>query len=209
MDAVKPLNYAPKPPAARRVWRWVYRLIFAVATIVAAVVWGPGIWRRAASIYWEQKCLAFLEPPSHVVLDTNPSANVFHSEVCIPRSRFEESGSSPPNPSDCTIFLHEMRRPDGRRCLMLLTYLGGAPVGPVQLEFQYAEWNVSLSPQLTYWNIVYVPTDRQFAHLTFFAGQPDTNNPSHFTFDFNLDGMRHTCDAWLDNDGKLIVSQRP
>jgi hypothetical protein len=36
MDAVNPLNYAPKPPAAQRVWRWVYRLIFVAAIVLAA-----------------------------------------------------------------------------------------------------------------------------------------------------------------------------
>ena len=42
MDAVNPLNYAPRPRVAQRFWRWVYRLIFVAAIVVAAVPMGSG-----------------------------------------------------------------------------------------------------------------------------------------------------------------------
>jgi hypothetical protein len=210
MDAVKPLNYAPKPPAARRVWRWVYRLIFAAAIIVAAAVWGPGIWRHAESIYWEQQCLAFLLPPNHVVLEMD-RGNVLHCEVCVPRVHLEGIDHSRIILSDGTIFLHEMRRPNGMRCLTSLTFSPTFPIEQVGFRVQYLEWSVSLWPQMSNWDYLTVATDRgsPLAHWKFFAGQPDANNASHFTFDYEVDGLRHTCDAWLDNDGKLIVSQRP
>jgi hypothetical protein len=207
MDAVKPLNYAPKPPAARRVWRRVYRLISALAIIVAAVAWGPGTWRHAESIYWEQKCLHFLQPPNHVVLEMN-RGNVLHWEVCVPQSRFEGERRFP---ALGTIFLHEMRRPNSMRCLVSLS---DSPIGPSGLgrfRLQCLQWDVSLRPQLLDWDQITIGLGHGsiFSHLKFFAGQPDANNPSHFTFDYELDGLRRTCDAWLDNDGKVIVSQRP
>ena len=57
MDAVKPLNYAPKPPASRRALRWAYRITLLAAVIIIAILWGPTMWDRAQSVYWEQKCL--------------------------------------------------------------------------------------------------------------------------------------------------------
>jgi hypothetical protein len=210
MDAVKPLNYAPKPPAARRVWRWVYILIFAAGALIAAVQWGSGLLRRAESIYWQQKCLRFLQPPSHLVFEMN-RANVLHDEICVPRIHFEGIDNSRIIISDGTIFLHEMRRPNGTRCLMSLTFAPIFPIEQIGFRIQYLEWDLSLWPRLSKWDFLTVATDRgsPLAHWKFFAGQPDANNPSHFTFDYEVDGLRHTCDAWLDNDGKLIVSQRP
>jgi len=210
MDAVNALNYAPKPPAAQRVWRWVYRLIFVAAIVFAAVQWGSGLWSHAKSIYWEQKCLDFTQPPSHIVFEMNRS-NVIHSEVCAPRNRFMGIGKYSGTMSDGTIFLHEMRRPDGTRCLVSLTFSPTFLFEAGRFRLQYLEWKASLWPEMSNWNYLTVTTGSGVVpnHWKFFAGQPDGSNPSHFTFDYEADGARHTCDAWLNNDGNLIVSQRP
>ena len=210
MDAVNPLNYAPRPRVAQRFWRWVYRLIFVAAIVVAAFQWGSGLWRDVQSIYWEQKCLHFTQPPNHVVLELN-QLSVIHSEVCLSRNRFMGFGKNANTVSDGTIFLHEMRRPDGTRCLVSLTFPLNFLYAVGGFRLQYLEWNVSLWPQMTKWNYLTVTTGSgtQVNHWKFFAGQPDANNPSHFTFEFELNGTRRTCDAWLNNDGQLIVSRRP
>jgi hypothetical protein len=129
----------------------------------------------------------------------------------VPRSHFEEIDNSRIVLSDGTIFLHEMRRPNGMRCLMSLTFSPMFPIGQIGFRIQYLEWNVSLRPQMSNWDYLTVATDRgsPLSHWKFFAGQADANNPSHLTFDYEMDGQRQTCDVWLDNDGKLIVSQRP
>jgi hypothetical protein len=208
MDAVNPLNYAPRPRAAQRFWRWAYRLIFVAAIVVAAIEWGPGLWRHAQSLYWEQKCLNFLQPPGHVVFGIGQSGLV-HTELCVPRIRFEGINQRSTNVYDSTIYLHEMRRSDGTRCLISLTWSPSYPTHKLQL--QWLEWSVSLSPVLFRWNVVEVTTGPGilYAGWKIFAGQPDANNPSHFTFDYEAQGTRHTCDAWLNNDGQLLVSPRP
>jgi hypothetical protein len=113
--------------------------------------------------------------------------------------------------SNGTIFLHEMRRPDGTRCLVLLTFPLNFLYEVGGFRIQYLEWNISPWPRMTNWNYLTVTrgSGSVVNHWKFFAGQPDANNPSHFTFDFELDGTRRTCDAWLNNDGQLIVSRRP
>jgi hypothetical protein len=210
MDAVNPLNYAPRPRAAQRFWRWVYRLVFVGAIGIAAIQWGSGLWQHVESLYWEQKCLHFLQPPSHIVFEMN-RANVWHSEVCMPRNRFMGLGKNAKMLSDGTIFLHEMRRPDGTRCLLSLTFSPMFLYEAGRFRLQFLEWRVALWPQMTNWNYLTVTTGTGIAvnHWKFYAGQPDANNPSHFTFDYDADGTRHTCDGWLNNEGNLIVSQRP
>jgi hypothetical protein len=209
MDAVNPLNYAPRPRAAQRFWRWAYRLIFFAAIVIAAIEWGPGLWSHAQSIYWEQKCLNFMQPPDHVVFEMN-RGNILHSELCVPAIRFMGTRVIAARVPDSTIFLHEMGRPDGTRCILLLGLFPG-PNALEQFGLQYMEWTVSLSPRYSNWNFVMAQTTMgsAFSHWKFFAGQPDVNNPSHFSFDYEMDGTRHTYDAWLKNDGQLIVSQRP
>jgi hypothetical protein len=210
MDAVKPLNYAPKPPAARRVWRRLYIAVFAMGIIIPAIWLWPGAWRRAELAYWEMKCLRFSQPPSHIVFEMN-RGNILHCELCMPRIRFEGIDSSRIVPSIGTIFLHEMRRPNGMRCLLSLTVSPMFPIEQAGFRVQCLQWNISFWPHLSKWDYLTVApgSGSSQSHWKFYAGQPDANNPSHFTFDFELDGQRHTCDGWLDNDGKLIVSQRP
>jgi hypothetical protein len=215
MEAIKPLNYAPHPPAAQRIWRFVYRLILFAAIVLATIQWGSGLWRHAESLYWERKCLVYTLPPSHVVFEMNRS-NIVHSEVCIPQNRFMGMGKFSGTISDGTIFLHEMRRPNGRRYLVSVICSTRFPNGVERfrlqcLQWSLSRWNISLWPQLADWNEPSFMTApiTPLSHCKFFAGQPDANNPSHFTFDYDLDGTRYTCDAWLNNDGQLIVSQRP
>jgi hypothetical protein len=209
MDAVKPLNYAPKPRAAQRLWRWVYRLIFLAAIVIAAVLWGPGIWRHAEFLYWQRRCLTFTQPADHVVYELAPG-KIIHSEACLPAMRFD------PSLNGSTVFLHEMRRPDGTRLLVSVSLLPNSPsevAGPDFHAYLHAltlnEWTVATTPQklanseFVYWGIA------DDHHWKIFAGQPDANNPSHFTFDFEEDNVRGTCDAWLKNDGQLLIGQTP
>ena len=216
MDAVNPLNYAPRPRAAQRVWRWVYRLLFAAAIAVAAVLWGPGLGRLADFLYWQHRCLIFTQPADHVVYELAPG-KIIRAETCVPALHLDASLTG------STIFLHEMRRPDGTRLLVSVRLLPSSPsqvANPDSHGFFHAltlnEWMVAATPQklansgFIYWGSPLVTWG--FAddhHWKVFAGQPDENNPSHFTFDYEVDGGRRTCDAWLNNQGQLLASQRP
>jgi len=208
MDSVRPLNYAPRPSVGQRFSRRLRRFILFAAIVIAALLWGKGILRHAYYSYWEYECLEFQLPPNHVVTEIN--GGKISSEICVPCQRFAGIGSAQTWAN--TIFLHEMRLPDGKRLLVLLSFFSISPTASILTTFQleYMEWNVSLSRDLRIWS--YLPntiTGPASGHYKFFAGQPDQNNASHFTFDYDLDGHRHTCDAWLNNDSQLIVSQRP
>src|SRR5271165_2118122 len=118
MDAVKPLDYAPRLPATRRVWRLAYRIAVAAAVIVAWIVWGPAFWRRVELAYWERRCLEFSVPANHPVMETQ-WFNVARIGVFSPQWQFDSAKESAPSkPRFASLFLHEMRRPDGTQCLV-------------------------------------------------------------------------------------------
>jgi hypothetical protein len=203
MDSVKSLNYAPKPPAAERYLRRTYRMIVLLAVVAVMVLWGPGAARWGRFLYWEHRCLEFAQPPDHVFFDW-ATCNILHSETCFPLTCFDHSRVS------ATIFLHEMRRPDGTRCLVALNLvIPPAAFNSWMPEMSCQQWIVSLVPRMSSWNEVNFPTILYDHHWKFFAGHADATNRSHVTFDYELDGRRHTCDGWLNNAGQLIVSQRP
>ena len=54
---------------------------------------------------------------------------------------------------------------------------------------------------LDHWNPPPGPPD--FGDLTFFAGQPDPADPSHFTIDYQTPAGRGTIDGWLQGDDTI------
>jgi hypothetical protein len=46
------------------------------------------------------------------------------------------------------------------------------------------------------------------AQATIFAGQPDPNDPTHFTIDYAFNGQRNTIDGWVLNDGGVKLEPR-
>jgi hypothetical protein len=212
MDAVNPLNYARKPPPASRIMLWLYRVIFIGAMLAVLVFWGPGLWRWGNFLYWQHRCMIYRQSPAHLVLETS-NCNILYSEFCPPLNsmqRYLDDRTA----DDGTVFLHEMQTPSGERRLVLLSISSFSQLAydANMLRLEYREWSAAVNPQLLKSDeATFAGLESPFIskrHWKFFAAQPDTADPSHFTFDYDLDGARHTCDAWLKDDGQLIVSQR-
>lgn len=117
MDSVKSLDYAPKPPPAHRLLRLAYRLVLLAAILAAAVFWAPGVWRWADFFYWRYRCLHFALPPSHVMYEI-ADGKVIHSEAAVAEIHFNHLSAK--RVYLATVYLHEMRRPDGSRWLVAL-----------------------------------------------------------------------------------------
>jgi hypothetical protein len=209
MDAPNQLNYDPKPPAFHRARRRILRIIAALLIIAVALFWiitGSSALRRA---YYLHQCLNFQQPPTHIVWETN-RGTILHQEINATLNIFTTGPIK--KVYGAPVFLHELYRPDGSRRLVSLEFEPWRPGdSPGQFRLLYQSWNVSVTPKATEWNLIAISTSSgtPLSHWKFFAGQTDPANPSHFTFDYELDGTRHTCDAWLHNDGKLLLSQRP
>jgi hypothetical protein len=210
MDAAKPLNYAPKPTATHRARRWIIRVPLILIVCAIALYWIPAGIDGLRQFYWQRQCLTFTQPPAHIVWEVNGGMPV-HQESCAPVINFM---NVPALPSNAIIFSHELRSPDGSRWLLILSVTQSsrtAQFGNFQIYGEVG--NLSIPPSRLCGNVYTVPPDTAVhlkrSHWKFFAGQPDPANLSHFTFAYDLDGQRHTCDGWLKNDATLVISQRP
>jgi hypothetical protein len=208
MDAAKPLNYAPKPPASQHWVRMIYGSLFCVALIIAGVFFGPTIWGDTTLIFVEHQCLTHALPPDHVVFEIG-SGKIIHAEVPAAESKLLGVSTN----LVATIYVHRMQLPNGKPVFVDL-FAGPLNNWRPQSTHHFAQlcserWNIAIHFTILSMNYPDFPTFSDDHHWKFFAGQPDPNNPSHFTFDYDVDGNRHACDAWLDNNGKLLISQRP
>lgn len=71
-DTSATLDYAPRPPAHRRLWfRRVVQGVVLGAVVIAAVRGGPVAWQRGSMLYWQSQCSGFVLPPEMVVYDND------------------------------------------------------------------------------------------------------------------------------------------
>jgi hypothetical protein len=203
MDAAKPLNYDPKPRALARTWRRVYGVVLILGIVAAAFCWGPATWNRTNSFIGQYQAAHYLRPPSHIAYEETPKG-----VISADRSFGSLTG---------LVFLDGLRRPDGIRRLVRVDVDDRRPgIHPLPPELLDYGLTYTVAPLFEWRNNGYALVQRSQwetgvseRSCKFFAGQPDPANLSHFTFDFEADGTHHTCDAWLDNDDKLLISQRP
>jgi hypothetical protein len=203
MDAAKPLNYAPKPALLGRSRRYVFALILTITILIGAIVLGPRTWSYMQSSYWVHRCLTYTAPPVDLVAEII-NGRITFSKVPEAQRRLGVANSRG------TIFLHQMRTPDGTPLLIDLSLeLSGSDGGTEFDMLSSHPCDLSGNPLIAKFNYPGMMSYAPHQHWKFFAGQSDPNNPSHFTFDYELNGTRRACDAWLGNDDKLVVSERP
>ncbi len=218
MDSVKHLNYAPKPPAAELHLRRAYRLVIVAGLAAAVFLWAPGIIRWATVLYWQHRCLTYDAPENHRIYDCDlTSGHEFYREV-NPNQAAYEALFSPRAGIGWTmpaIFLHEMRQPDGQPRLVIIDVprfarpkADHAEIYNLQAETLVPTAFLS-QPKSSGLLVLPVDIPADSRRVKFFEGHLDVHNPSHLTFDFEIDGVRHTCDCWLNNGGQLIVARRP
>ena len=207
MDAPNELNYSPKPPAARQARRRILRIIAALLIIAVALFWITIGSSALRSVYYLHQCLVFQQPPTHLVWEINHGA-IIHQEVCLPKHAILDT---PREAGAGVIFLHELRQPDGTRRLVSLVIDHSNPIDPNgNFHVDYQSWEPLIYPKAMQWSQITLNTApaTRYSHWKFFAAQPDPADPTHFTFTYEVDATPHTCDAWLKNDGNLVISQR-
>ncbi len=219
MDVVKPLNYAPP---LKRFHRWNRRgmeIIFFAGIVAAVVVWGPSLLRSTEIYYWQDRALGHRPVAGKIVYELDlttgagmtPGAN---SEM----AHLKSLGWTTRAPT-YTVFLHEMTESNGTKRLMNLdvdpiTNVLSPPEStfsilfyesartPVKFGDHFEPWIGSAGP-------IYLDIPAKFHHLKVFEGQIDPTNPSHMTFNYDVDGHLHTVDGWIHRDGGLLLSTRP
>jgi len=220
MDAVKQLNYAPRPPKSHRRLRRFHQFAVVCSLIAAGYFWGPGAWRWAKYLNWQYQAARYLASPDHIAFEETPAGIL--------------TADAPFSLQPGTFFLHQLRRPDGILRLvaisgrawcvhapagspMLVTIPGNArqlpvPAGASVLlniqKYIVLPIGFKINPAIVLQSstLALPPASKD---CRYFAGQPDPVDPSHFTFVYESDGKKYPIDCWLKNDDRLVVSPRP
>lgn len=226
------IEYASPLPRHRRWVRRGLLPLLAGAALVSAYWWGPPVWYRLQLAYAERQCTGHLAPPETIVYTEHPDdvkrlvaspagykpgpagdGSVYR--VPPAWSKFYGLLSPPGFQSRGTVFLHERRTPSGRRLLVAVDYLGDQlydwgsfwmdvsefqvrafePGGPFSLPVEVQSDQV---PRRLY------TSDGRPGTLRLHAGQPDPNDPTHFTITWELTEdptARGVLDGWVREDG--------
>ena len=203
------LDYGIVPIPQRRFYRRLLKAIVLIGIITGAAYLGPGAWRWGKYLYWQQQCLDYQAPARQVIFSSSdpPTLGVWSGTTCWPAMNFTSAGSGGGH-TGIDAFVHALRRPDGKKCLVELEVTPVSANGEMRME--YYVWTVSPWPVAELVQQGYAfSTISTGLNWKIFSAQPDPANPSHFTFDYKLNGQRHTCDAWLNNSNQLVVSTRP
>ncbi|MDQ3441798.1 MAG: hypothetical protein M3478_15760 [Planctomycetota bacterium] len=229
-DATTRLGYAPAPPLHRRprLRRWALFAGFTLLLVVA--LWlVPRTYRHVQLLRWQSHCLAYAATASEVVYDNDPAEA--KRLLALPRTYLKDprdgaayrvpiewiqfylaAGFGPQ--STGTLFLHQRTSPSGRPVLLALD-LNFNPLS--------ADRVMSMGERVIVPGALLRPPRQvasrqrgdgtqirigQGSRVRVFAGQPDANNPSHFTIDYEMDGARHKLDGWLEDDQSVRIELR-
>jgi hypothetical protein len=208
------LDYAHEPAALRRRFVWRRRVVSAailLVVVLASVKWVGPAWRHARLVYWQGKCLAYEAGDKLVV------AGGIGGDCAGPWREFYNLFSPPGRKALGTVFLHELRKPDGTRRLVAVEAeafmgLGNNPDSEVTLDYHVivpaTPWrraqlvtNANLRPSFHY-------EGGEGQYFDIHPGRVDRGDPSHFTFDVTWRARTVTLDGWLRDDDTVLLEPR-
>lgn len=208
------LDYAPPP--RRRARRRIIVAITALALLAGAWKYGPGAWDHARLLYYQGKCLSYGGAADEVVYEDDGKA-VIRSRYSALLTNYHAVRSWPGAKQGALLFMHEMKTPEGEARLVTVeaTLRIGVFSRP-QVEYERAVMKLAdlWSKRRNRTQYTHSTMDRpplsagQVYPLKIFAGQPDPQNPSHFTIRFELGGKEGMFDGWLESDGRVLVEER-
>jgi hypothetical protein len=111
-----------------------------------------------------------------------------------------------------TLFLHERKTPTAAKPLLVgVDVAGWSRGGPVVLFARVRTTSPAVPLRLPrpanvdHPSVHLSPTE---GPLRLFAGQPDPNDASHFTIDYQIGEARGVIDGWLKEDGSVLLEKR-
>jgi hypothetical protein len=231
---VRPIEYAPPLPMHQR--RHVRRRVIAITAILIGIplVWyaAPRAWRHAELLYWQDKAMNYSPPADQVVFDNDPyrvrellksrefrlaptGVNVRTAiRVAVPCERFFELASSNRMNSPATLFLHARTNSKGERRLIFLQ-IGGPDMRGLGYSQLYIDTPLIFRPGTPFTDPMETPElwTRNIAvtgynSVRYFAGQVESDDPSHFSIAYETDGKRSVIDGWLMDDDTVKLEKR-
>ncbi len=227
------LDYAPAPPLHRSaaVRRWA-RVALIVGLFVGIVWISPRIIQRLRLLRLQQQWMRYSAPPSEVVYENDPAEM---TRLLAAPSRYLRSTNQPhfayrvPDVPQLfgqigfgeaagTVFAHRMitKQSVERLVHVQLYHMASiSPWGSVDIELSACPYEpASFYRPLRSRHGRTARGDGSWIRISpgdtlrIFAGQMDPKDPSHFTVDYLLNGVRHTVDGWLTDEATVIIESR-
>ncbi len=227
------------PVRRRRRVRRIVLLLLLVGVGLAGWRWWPAARDHAKLLYWQRECMNFQFAPDVVLYEQDPTKAavllrqqnpeysplpfygfklplVTHA-VYAPRALREFAARSSwvcAGPGNRSIaFCHERRTPAGKRRLVIVYTQPWSDGGPLWEWELYEPAGVITKPKLLSSgadpNIHRGMGGGWHIPIRAGAGQPDTADPTHFTFPWLVNGQKcGDYDGRLTNDDKVVVTRR-
>ena len=224
------LNYAEAPRARglRRAAKW--GLLFTLCITAAAGYHWRGQarakWDRAGQMWEQRRCLAYTAPLDRIVYSEDPqeaprllkqkgyfaptNTGRIHDVIAAhaPDLYVKQHGSAA---QSAVVFFHERKTPKGKPLLVLVSYECNLMVWPA-CTFGTRElktWKLDPPPAMHgLAGCMDARPDPNRRRLTLYAGQPDENDPTHFTIAYRAAGQPGMIDGYVRDDESISITVR-
>jgi hypothetical protein len=227
-----PLDYVPAPRwYGRRAWRRMVIVVVLLGGTAAALRWGPALWLTMRLLYWQRQALNYTASPDQIVYEEQPqsakkllagtggyapfttysNSNTMAAFVPVCQSKLSGVLFRPGPLLGPTLFLHELKTPDGRSHLVLVEYQVGSNATRFNCRIEIIRPATPLKPAATAPNstaMLFTPAGSQDPQVRVYAGQPDPADPSHFTIRYEMWGQSDILDGRIDNTPRVTLTAK-
>lgn len=196
------LTYAQRPPLRRRIrWR---RWLIAAAAALAAIYVLPAAWDFLRTTHRLHVYAAYAATPDQVVYEDDPAREAkvlfdpkHYTRLAAGRAAVIRRSNVPDlfgQNFESPLFLHERQSPADKEHWIVAVGVPDMSNGTVLVAAR-----LDSPTEKAYWLTTCALCEAPPAgsHFRFYAGQPDPDDPTHFTIRYEMDGHPGTIDGWL------------
>ncbi len=209
------LPYHPRPSTQARTRRRAVILAIALLTSAAGIYLCPALWPTIRLLRWQYRCDNYHLPADRVVLKVDsPNAKGQGDQRAKEWRNMCRGGRATGDGTTATAFLHGRTTPRGTKRIVEIECRSPAHVDE---DYGYAFLEAFLvRPGTIIRNPVFImnAAERNIRCFPFgrtlrvFSGQDDNVDPSHFSFQIEIDGVPEMIDGWLNDNDTILLEQR-
>ena len=209
---VQTLQYAPKPAVIKR--RFTRRALIAISILAVLIPTAfrlPNLWSHIQLLHWQRQAMGYSLPPDQIVFRENGDGTAMKSVpgrvsrgnqsfiFAVPWDRFYQLASPPGRQATATLFLHELHNNRGESRLVSVE---GTEMATITV---FRPGSMFRAPQEQSSN--WIPLNRTiFPTASYYAGQVDPKDPSHFSIRMETGNGTEILHGWLKDDDTVATT---